>query len=430
MGQVPHLFSMPGTDEVGLGDRLKGHVPAAVGSFHHIDQAGVVALVAVVVGSEQVAEFVERQLLRVPQPDMDQFEAGSIGLTAEDGPPARSVQSMPFVRLHVEAAISHREVQPSVGAPHQAVQVVTEKGRVDAEPPVQRCSFLSHTVSVAVFQQPQMGNAGQPHLSIAGNHAGCQPVERMIEPAGENGRTIGHAVVVGVLQPTDLVGHTGEPVHPAFELACPLAIHGQAIVDCVELQVVFQQEWPGPILFRPAVEPVLLGDIHAVVFVEADGNRAAQLRFRGVHLDLELFRSLQRGYGGFRFGRAVGQQRCRLGHGWLLPVARGGRPGRGGRCRDRGAAVCQDEEQQQQQDQWQCESGRHVERPFRHRVSPAEGSAVARRDIWSRQELMCRVGRYRKPELLTCGLFCQLRTPNFHRQREFGRRQWGCLSGR
>ena len=61
---------------------LVADAPAAVATFDQVHQALLVALVAVVVAGEQVAVFVERQLLRIAQAVVHDLELGAVGVGA------------------------------------------------------------------------------------------------------------------------------------------------------------------------------------------------------------------------------------------------------------------------------------------------------------------------------------------------------------
>src|SRR5262249_28949125 len=61
---------------------LVAHPPAAVATFDHVHESRLIAAVAVVVHCEEVAILIKRQLLRIAQASVNDFEIASVGLAA------------------------------------------------------------------------------------------------------------------------------------------------------------------------------------------------------------------------------------------------------------------------------------------------------------------------------------------------------------
>ena len=97
---------MPRAGQIRFGQTLKRHVPATVSAFDDIDQSGVISFVAIVVGSKQVAVFVEDDLLRIPEASHDDFHFASVGQAAKNRAIPRTVQSHPFAGSQMETAIA------------------------------------------------------------------------------------------------------------------------------------------------------------------------------------------------------------------------------------------------------------------------------------------------------------------------------------
>lgn len=81
------VFEMPeplGIPRPHLRQPLPADAPAEVRAFHDVMPARLVAAVAVVVGGEEIAKFVEGQLLRIAQTARDDFQFRAVGIAAKD----------------------------------------------------------------------------------------------------------------------------------------------------------------------------------------------------------------------------------------------------------------------------------------------------------------------------------------------------------
>ena len=98
-----------------------------------MDEPCLIATVGIVVDGEQVAEIVEGELLRIAEARGEELEAGAVGMATKHGATAGIV-----VRLAVEgdlvATVADREVDPSIGPHHEAMEVVTAEGNPDTVP--------------------------------------------------------------------------------------------------------------------------------------------------------------------------------------------------------------------------------------------------------------------------------------------------------
>jgi hypothetical protein len=65
-------------------DVLETHSPAAVATFHQMHEAAFIARVRIVVAGEEIAEFVEGKLLRIPHAGGENLELRAIGIAAHD----------------------------------------------------------------------------------------------------------------------------------------------------------------------------------------------------------------------------------------------------------------------------------------------------------------------------------------------------------
>ena len=130
--RVPELFLVPRPARVRGFEELVADPPAAIAAFDEIDPACAVAAIGVVIAGEQVAELIERQLLRVAQAGGKDLELGAVGVAAQDRAGIRHGERFAVNGCHVEAAVADAEIEPAVGPELEAVQVVAQKPDVNA----------------------------------------------------------------------------------------------------------------------------------------------------------------------------------------------------------------------------------------------------------------------------------------------------------
>jgi hypothetical protein len=114
-----------------------------------------VAAIRVVVAREEVAELVESQLLRIPQPRGENFESGSVRLASQDGAGVGEIVHA-ALRLDVEAPVPDGKIETTIRAENETVQVMADESDVDAEAVEQRLPDLGAPVPVGVAELPQL----------------------------------------------------------------------------------------------------------------------------------------------------------------------------------------------------------------------------------------------------------------------------------
>ena len=130
--RVPQLLGVPGATRDPTLQELVTDSPATVATFDHVHPTGFVPAVGVVVAGEQVAVLVERQLLRVAQSVGEHFEFRAIGIAPQHRTGVGHGQGSVF-GFEVKPAVADAEVEPTIGAHPQAMEVVTEESDVHAE---------------------------------------------------------------------------------------------------------------------------------------------------------------------------------------------------------------------------------------------------------------------------------------------------------
>ena len=316
--QVPEPFGVPRAGGVRVVDRLVGHVPAARAAVHDVDETGVIPAVAVVVVGEQVAELIECEFLRIAQAAMDHFQFGAVGVAAEHGPVARADKLFSFLARHIEAAIADAEVELAIGPEDQPVQVVAVERDVHAEAGEQLFLHVRDAGALRVLQLVQAGDVRDEDFAVARQHTGAEAIERIVKPPRKDGAPVGPPAAGGVFQAAHLIRIRGEVAVAAGHFGLPLVERFQAIVEGVDLEIVFEVEAElvrrvVPVLGRALAEAEFLGRVDPALFIDADGHGAGELRLGGPQLGLHPLRHAELGHllrGGVG---AVGQILHRIG---------------------------------------------------------------------------------------------------------------------
>ena len=308
VGGVPELLAVPGA---AILDVLKRHVPARVAPREDMDEPGLVAPVGVVVDGEQIAEIVEGQLLRIPQARGHDLEVAAVGMAAEDGT-AAGIVVRPAIEGDLVTTIADREVDPSIGPQHEAMEIVAPQRDPDAiaggellplpESPV------DPAVTVEIAEPVQRRNAGQPHVAAPGEDPGGRPRHQAIEAVGIDARLVGNAVAVGV----------DEPPHPVV-IELPLGHRLRVEEAAVEIIAIFNR-LRGEIGIDPRVVvaavvvhraplPERLADKHAPLFVDRESDRIGDIGLGGKQPGLKPLPHPERGRRRHRLVRFLGDGR-------------------------------------------------------------------------------------------------------------------------
>ena len=77
--------------------------------------------------------------------------------------------------LNMGSSIRYGEIKTPIRSHRQSVHVMTAKGNVYPESVMQSLPLFGNTVCIIVLQEPQVRDAGEPHLIAAGQDASCHP---------------------------------------------------------------------------------------------------------------------------------------------------------------------------------------------------------------------------------------------------------------
>ena len=300
--QVPDLLGVPRAT-VRLWHRRGVHqravlvaaAPAAVATFHNLNPAGLVATVAVVVVGEQVAVVVEGHFLRVAQSTVDDLHVLAVPVAAEHSAFIRQVNVFLVDGGDVGSAVADAEVQLAVRPHGEAVHVVPEELRPQAEAGGEAFLDFGHAVAVLVLQAVQVGNAGGVHAALAGQHPGHQAVLQLVVPLAEHRALVGLAAAGAVPHHADLVVVAFVAV--VLRTVLVLLVHLQAVVHRPRADVLVQPVHVATGIGHALVEAGGFAHIGPTLFVEREGHGVHHQRLGSPQLGLHTGRHADGGAG-------------------------------------------------------------------------------------------------------------------------------------
>ena len=288
VGGMPNLFPV---ERTAIRQVLVRHSPASVAALHDVHPPRLVAAIRVVVAGEQVAEVVERQLLRISQPVREDLEIRTVGVAAEHRAALRVFPSA-AIGEHVVAAIAQAEIDLAIRSRDQAMQVVSAKRVSHPVAVVERRAFLGDAIAIGVPQFPQIGDAGVVDRTAVKQHAGAGAVADAIELFREHRRHVRLPVPIAIDKQSQSIVMTREVGRFLFQVFLHV---GDAIVHRFGRQVVIQPIAASPVVFNAFRLPEGLADENASLRIDAKGDGVGEHRFGGEQLPLPTGRQLETG---------------------------------------------------------------------------------------------------------------------------------------
>ncbi len=287
---IPKLFQVPRAGAAERGE-LVADAPAAVAALNHVDETFHVTLVGVVVTGPEIAVLVEREFLRIAQAGRDDLEVGAIRIAAEHRALVGQGDRVAFLGDDVRAAVADREVELAVGAEDQAVQIVTGVVEVDAVAAAHLAAADRLSVGRGALEDPHARDVGEPDLTVAGEHARGDAVERAVETLGVDAGEVGLAVAIAVLDEADALALDRELLR-AFA-AEDLFDHRDALIHRAqgEIGLEHRRDEVADIEYARAVA-VGFCDKEAALLVKGEGDRIGQHRLRSPDADGKRLRDL------------------------------------------------------------------------------------------------------------------------------------------
>ena len=176
----------------------------------------------------------------------------------------------------MDAAVAHREVELAVRAEPEAVEVVADEPEADGESGVEK-------FSVAFLEHPEVGDRGEPHVSLPREDSRGEPVGGRVEPLGEGRRVIDPAAAAPVLKQPDALARgqrlvTLPHVFPVHRLAVGDGATGEVVVD--PAHAAADVEGAG-------AESMGLDDEDSALLVEREGDGIDEIGLGGVEVELK-----------------------------------------------------------------------------------------------------------------------------------------------
>ena len=294
---MPDVLAVPRPAIVGV---LVVHPPAGVATLDDIHPTGLVAAIGVVVAREQIAEVVERQLLRIAEAEREHLQIAPIQVAPKHCPSVWPMQEFALLVHHMVAAIADAEVDPPVRPQLQPVHVVPAKGDPHPEPVGQGLLGVGLPIAVRISQLPQLRDARIEHVAVVNQDTRPGAVGDVVESIGEDGRRVGHAIAVRVLDQPQPVLLLGVVVGLIPEV---LAEHRHPLVDRLQREIIQQPVHMPPVVLDPLLLAEGLADVDLPGIVDAEHDRVGQQRLGGEELRLDALGHLEAADGELAFLR-------------------------------------------------------------------------------------------------------------------------------
>jgi hypothetical protein len=180
-----------------------------------------------------------------------------------------------FADFDRRAAIADREIEAAIGSESETVEIVADKIETNAVAVGERFFYIGNTVTVRVFQGPEIRDIRVIDVSFARQDAGGEAIERVIEAVGENFGVVDFAVAVGVEKNAETIGVFGvgiEIANVAFQ-HCVTIVHGAGGEIFIEpIHVAANVGDAG-------VEAEGFGEVNAAAFVDVEGDDVGGVGF-------------------------------------------------------------------------------------------------------------------------------------------------------
>ena len=203
------------------------HFPTRVGAFDDVDNAGLVALVGVIIHGDAVTKIVEGDFLGITETEVHDLEIRAIGLEAENGATVTGVVLLPFLCSDIETTVADGAPHAAVVADGKAVHIVARKGDAHAKAVLEDLALSFRAILLRILEHPDARDTGEVDVVVPRHHPGARAVEDVIKLLVEHLRLGEDAVTLLIRQEANLFGLGRHPFNGL--LAGPLLVHGEAI---------------------------------------------------------------------------------------------------------------------------------------------------------------------------------------------------------
>ena len=245
---------------------LVANTPAGVAALDDVDEAFHVAVIAVVVTGEEIADLVEEQVLGIAEAGGEEFDVGAVEVAAENGAVIRSGEGAGGGG-HVGAAVADAVVEFAVGADDEAVHIVAGEIKADA---VARAEVFTGLGLVGAGEGGEAGDVGEINGAVVRENAGGDPVDSGVKPFGVERGGVGGARAGAVFDEAHALGLFAELRDTLG--AKPAKDHGAEIVLRAVGEFVFEDPHVVADIEDAGAVAVSLGDEGAALFVEVKSH--------------------------------------------------------------------------------------------------------------------------------------------------------------
>ena len=311
---------------------LVADAPAGVAALDDVDKAFHVAVVAVVVAGEKIADFVEKQVLGVAQAGGEEFDVGAVEVAAENGAVVRGGEGAGG-RGDVGAAVANAVVELAVGADDEAVHIVAGEVEADA---VAGAEVFAGLGFVGAGEGGEAGDVGEIDGALVREDAGGDAVDGGVEALGVERGGVGGAGAGAIFDEAHALGLLAQFGHALG--AKPAGDHRAKIVLRAVGELVFEDPHVVADIEDAGAVAVGLGDEGAALFVEVKSHGVGEHGLGGPEGNGEAGREFEalKGEqalvgGGVDLGLGLALHRLQFADdGFALDGELGGAGGRGG----------------------------------------------------------------------------------------------------
>ena len=251
---------------VAHGGVLVADAPAGIAALDDVDKAFHVAVVAVVVAGEEIADLVEEQVLGIAQAGGEEFDVGAVEVAAENGAVIRGGEGAGG-RGHVRAAVADAVVEFAVGADDEAVHIVAGEVEADA---VAGAQVFARLGRLRAGERGEAGDVGEIDGAVVRENAGGDPVDGGVKAFGVERGGVGGAGPRAVFDEAHALGFLAE-LRDSLG-AKPAGDHGAEIVLRAVGEFVFEDPHIVADIEDAGAVAVGLGDEGAALFVEVKSH--------------------------------------------------------------------------------------------------------------------------------------------------------------
>lgn len=135
-----------------VGEILVAAVPTGIGPLDHVDNAGELTHVGIVIERKRGPELVECDFLRVAQAGVHDLEVAAIRFHAEDGAGILIVEVAAVLGFQVVRTVTDGKINPAIRTNDQTIEVMTAEADTNTKAFLERLALVGNTIVVDILQ--------------------------------------------------------------------------------------------------------------------------------------------------------------------------------------------------------------------------------------------------------------------------------------